>query len=81
MTTNPNGHDDKILQEVLQLCEEFLGQASPVTREELDTFLQARGHHGGPSLLIDLLGLARYRLQHQQHAGAETTPDQDPNHP
>jgi hypothetical protein len=33
---------DPLLQEVLQLCEEFFGQASPVTREELDTFLRAR---------------------------------------
>jgi len=70
---------DQVLQEVLQLCEEFFGQASAVTREELDAFLRARGNYGGPGLLIDMLGFARYRLQHHQHAGTETTPDKDLN--
>ena len=62
------GHDDQRLTEVLQICEEFLGQASPATHHELDTFLRTRGNNGGPGWLIDMLALTRRR----PHGGTET---------
>ena len=79
MTDRAELHDH-LFAEVLQLCEEFFGQASAVTLEELDTFLRARGNYGGPGLLIDLLGFARYCLQHHQHTSTEAATDNDPNH-
>lgn len=56
---------DPLLEQLLEICEEFFGQTSAATRHELDALLRARGIYGGPCWLIDMLGLTRYRLQHQ----------------
>lgn len=67
MTTRPAGHDHDQLLELLEICEEFLGRTSPGTHNEVDTLLRERGITGGPGWLIDMLGLARLRLQHQHN--------------
>lgn len=54
------GYDQLI--ELLQICEDFFSHASPATRHEIDTDLRAQGNNGGPSWLIDMLGLTRLRL-------------------
>ena len=52
------------LEQLLKVCEQFFGHAGPATCHEVDTLLQAHGIYGGPGWLIDMLALARYRLQH-----------------
>jgi hypothetical protein len=63
MTTQPARHHQ--LPELLHICEEFFAHTSPATRHELDTFLRARGNHGGPGWLIDMLAVTRARLTGQ----------------
>jgi hypothetical protein len=66
----PAGHtehdQDQLLPHLLEICEDFLGHASPATRHELDTYLRTRGVTGGPGWLIDMLGLTRLRTQHER---------------
>jgi hypothetical protein len=70
MTGQSVDRHDQLLPDVLQFCEQFLGQASPATHHELDAFLRTRGITGGPGWLIDMLGLSRLRLQHDQKTPA-----------
>ena len=81
MTGQRVEHHDRLLPEVLQICEQFLGQASPATRDELDTFLLARGNSGGPGWLIDMLGLTRLRLQHEQKPQRPAPTPETPSDP
>ena len=52
------------LEQLLELCEQFFGHASPATHHELNSLLRAHGIYGGPCWLIDMLAFTRYRLQH-----------------
>lgn len=52
------------LEQLLEICEQFFGHASPATCHEVDTLLRAHGIYGGPGWLVDMLAFARYRLQH-----------------
>jgi hypothetical protein len=63
----PAGHTDHdhLLEQLLEICENFFGHTSQATRDEVDAYLRARGITGGPSWLIDMLGLTR--LQHQRY--------------
>jgi hypothetical protein len=70
MTTGHSGHDHDQLRELLEICEDFFLHASPVTRHELEATLRARGITGGPGWLIDMLGFARLRLQHEHEHDA-----------
>ena len=54
---------DGLLPLLLEICEDFLAQASPATRNEVDLLLRARNITGGPGWLIDMLALTRLHLQ------------------
>jgi hypothetical protein len=47
---------EQITTELLELCEEFLRQASPTVHTELRQFLTEHGHHGGLGWFLDALG-------------------------
>jgi hypothetical protein len=47
---------EQITTELLELCDEFLRQASPIVRTELRQFLTEHGHHGGLGWFLDALG-------------------------
>ena len=47
---------EQITTELLELCEQFLGQAGPLVHTELREFLTEHGHHGGLGWFIDVLG-------------------------
>jgi hypothetical protein len=48
---------EQITTELLELCEQFLRQASPLVHTELDEFLTTKhGHHGGLGWFLDALG-------------------------
>lgn len=65
MPTGRAPHDHDQIELLLDICEEFFQHTSPDTHTEIDTLLRRRGITGGPSWLIDMLGLTRLRLQHQ----------------
>lgn len=48
---------EQITTEVLELCKEFLDQASPVVLGELRQFLTENGYEGGLGWFLDVLGL------------------------
>jgi hypothetical protein len=54
---------EQITTQLLELCEEFLRQASPIVHTELDQFLTEHGHHGGIGWFIDALGLTVLQAQ------------------
>ena len=66
MTTSQTSNEQP-LELLLVICEDFFAGTSPATHGELDALLRAHGITGGPCWLIDMLGLARLRLQHQRH--------------
>ena len=47
---------EQITAELLELCDEFLRQASPLVHTELREFLTEHGHHGDLGWFIDVLG-------------------------
>jgi hypothetical protein len=47
---------EQITTELLELCEQFLRQASPIVHTELRQFLTERGCHGGLGWFLDALG-------------------------
>jgi hypothetical protein len=48
---------EQITAELLELCAEFLRQASPIVHTELRQFLTEHGHHhGGLGWFLDALG-------------------------
>ena len=47
---------EQIITELLELCEEFLRQASPLVHAELRQFLTEHGHHGGLGWFLDAIG-------------------------
>ena len=47
---------EQITTELLELCEEFLRQASPSIHTELRQFLTAHGHHGDLGWFLNALG-------------------------
>jgi hypothetical protein len=63
MPAGQTQYDHQLLEQLLEICEDFFGRASPATRHELDSYLHTRGANGGPGWLIDMLGLTRLRLQ------------------
>ncbi|GGL11993.1 hypothetical protein [Mangrovihabitans endophyticus] len=71
MTASTPGDDP--LPELLEICEEFLADASPAVHHDLDVLLRSRGITGGPGWLIDMLALNRHRLQnHTSHDSRES---------
>ena len=68
-----HGHD-QLLQQLLEICEDFFRHTNPATHTEVDTILRAHGITGGPGWLIDMLGLTSLRLQHNNTA-LDTQPD------
>jgi hypothetical protein len=65
MDTGQLPHDHDQLELLLDICEEFFRRTDQATHTELDALLRRRGITGGPSWLIDMLGLTRLRLQRQ----------------
>ena len=65
---------EQITTELLDLCAEFLRQASPTVHSELRQFLTERGYHpAGFGWFIDALGfttLHPQRTRPESHAGA-----------
>jgi hypothetical protein len=51
---------EQITTELLELCEDFLHQASPIVRTELRQFLTEHGHHGGLGWLLDALSFTTF---------------------
>lgn len=47
---------EQIPTQLLELCEQFLRQASPAVHIALDQFLTEHGHQGGLGWFIDALG-------------------------
>jgi hypothetical protein len=47
---------EQITTELLELCADFLRQASPIVHTELRQFLTENGHHGGRGWFLDALG-------------------------
>ena len=47
---------EQITRGLLELCEQFFRQGSPIVRAELRQFLNENGHHGGLGWFIDALG-------------------------
>lgn len=47
---------EQITTELLEICEEFLRQASPIVHTELRQFLDEHGHSGGLGWFLDVLG-------------------------
>ena len=47
---------EQITTELLELCEEFLRQASPLVHAELRQFLTEHGHHGSFGWFLDAIG-------------------------
>ena len=68
---------DPLLEQLLEICEEFFARTSATTRHEVDTLLRARGIYGGPCWLIDMLGLTRYHRQHEIYNLDLGIPDHD----
>ena len=68
--TNP----DELLQLLLEICEDFFAHTGPASHHEVDILLRARGITGGPSWLIDMLGLTRLRLQNPTHPDRPGSP-------
>lgn len=64
---------EQITTELLELCEEFFRQASPMVHGELDQFLTEHGHSGGLGWFIDALGFTplnrRSRTSGTDHQG------------
>lgn len=51
---------EQITAELLELCEQFLRQASPTVHTELDEFLtEQHGHAGGLGWFLDALGFTQ----------------------
>jgi hypothetical protein len=48
---------EQITSGLLELCEQFFRQGSPIVHTELRQFLAGHGHHGGLGWFIDALGL------------------------
>jgi hypothetical protein len=48
---------EKITTELLDLCEQFLRQASPTVHTELRQFLTEHGHRGGLGWFLDALAV------------------------
>jgi hypothetical protein len=48
---------EQITTELLEICDEFFRQASPLVHTELRQFLTERGHHGALGWFLDALGL------------------------
>jgi hypothetical protein len=46
---------EQITTELLELCEEFLRQASSIVHTELRQFVTQHGHHGGLGWFLDAL--------------------------
>jgi hypothetical protein len=46
---------EQITTELLELCEEFFRQASPIVHTELRRALTEHGHHGGLGWFLDAL--------------------------
>jgi hypothetical protein len=46
---------EQITTELLELCDEFFRQASPIVHTELRQFLTDHGHHGGLGWFLDAL--------------------------
>jgi hypothetical protein len=63
MTTRRAPHEQN-LEQILEICEQFFGHASPATSREVDIHLRAHDVYGGPGWLTDMLAFARNRLQH-----------------
>ena len=59
---------DQITTELLELCEQFLRQASPIVHTELSQFLAEHGQHGGLGWFLDALGFTT--LAHRPAATA-----------
>ena len=59
--------NEQLLELLLMICEDFFAGTSQATHGELDALLRAHDINGGPCWLIDMLGLARLRLQQQRH--------------
>jgi hypothetical protein len=47
---------EQITTELLELCDEFFRQASPIVHTELRQFLTDHGHRGGLGWFLDALG-------------------------
>jgi hypothetical protein len=47
---------EQITTELLEICEQFLRQASPTVHTELRQFLAEHGHLGGLGWFLDALG-------------------------
>jgi hypothetical protein len=69
--------NDQLLPTLLEICEDFLASTSPAVHRELDAHLRARDITGGPGWLIDMLALARLRLQTSAGTDQPLTPDRD----
>jgi hypothetical protein len=54
---------EHITPELLELCEEFLRQASPLVHTELRQFLTERGHQSGMGWFLDALGFTTLRTR------------------
>ena len=59
---------DQITTELLELCEQFLRQASPIVHTELSQFLAEHGQHGGLGWFLDAFGFTT--LAHRPAATA-----------
>jgi hypothetical protein len=46
---------EQITNELLEICDEFFRQGSPIVHTELRQFLTEHGHHGGPEWFLDAL--------------------------
>jgi hypothetical protein len=60
---------EQITTELLELCEQFLRQASPTVHTEMRQFLTEHGHHGGLGWFLDALGFTTLN-----HTALENTP-------
>lgn len=47
---------EQITTELLEICDEFFRQASPIVHTELRQFLTEHGHRGGLGWFLDALG-------------------------
>lgn len=54
---------EQITTELLELCEEFLRQASPLVHAELRQFLTEHGHHGSLGWFLDAIGFHHPRAR------------------
>lgn len=54
---------EQITSGLLELCEEFLRQASPIVHTELRQFLAEHGHRGGLGWFFGALGFTTLRTR------------------